>query len=54
MIGSPGAGKLMLAARLPSILPLPSGTIRLEAASSPNWRNARVIHKAAILFVLQR
>jgi predicted ATPase with chaperone activity len=28
MIGSPGAGKLMLAARLPSILPLPSGTIR--------------------------
>jgi ABC-type cobalamin transport system ATPase subunit len=49
MIGSPGAGKLMLAARLPSILPLPSGTIRLEAANSPNWRNARVIHKAAIL-----
>jgi hypothetical protein len=43
MIGSPGAGKLMLAARLPS------STIRLEAASSPNWRNARVIHKAAIL-----
>jgi predicted ATPase with chaperone activity len=33
MIGSPDAGKWMLAARLPSILPLPSGTIRLEAAA---------------------